>query len=275
MSEPSPHHPSVPLTFSAGGSPVRICPSQASRPAWRVIDPACFTRWRGSFARYDPGSGLWRTSQISLISGFQVYSQKWPRAGIMRAGECSEHQRWARPTVESGGSVSRGWPTMTASEGQRGHGWQRANGRIYPTLTGATGAARAGPTQRASDPHRSGKSATAAKTTGAIDISSTPTTAPVYPSNISKSSIHTHQAAWPTPSATDHKGSSQPGQRRGQLTEPLEPGSGGRLNPSWVEALQGFPPGWTAPTDGLPLQDHSTLGNRHAPDHDSPTTGSD
>lgn len=51
----------------------------------------------------------------------------------------------------------------------------------------------------------------------------------------------------PTPSATDYKGSSKPGQRRGQLTDPamgvLPPG--GKLNPTWVEWLMGWPTGWT------------------------------
>ena len=52
----------------------------------------------------------------------------------------------------------------------------------------------------------------------------------------------------PTPSATDWKGSSKPGQRRGQLTDPamgVIP-SGGLLNVEWVEWLQGWPIGSTA-----------------------------
>ena len=52
----------------------------------------------------------------------------------------------------------------------------------------------------------------------------------------------------PTPSATDWKGSSKPGQRRGQLTDPamgVIP-AGGLLNPEWVEWLQGWPIGATA-----------------------------
>ena len=48
---------------------------------------------------------------------------------------------------------------------------------------------------------------------------------------------------FPTPCATDHKISSQPGQRRGQLTESVA--IGGQLNPTWVEWLMGFPLGWT------------------------------
>jgi len=234
MSEPSPHHPSIPLTFSAGGSPVRICPSQASRPVWRVIDPACFTRWRGSFARYAPGSGSWRTSQISLISGFQLYSQKWPRAGMMRAGECSELTiHWsAHHTVERGGSVSAGWPTPSA--------------QIFDQSPEIFDARRARLKAKGINGNGAGRLL-------AVEV----------------------RRSWPTPSATDHKGSSKPGQRRGQLTEPLEPGSGGRLNPRWVEALQGFPPGWTALTDGRPLRDHSTHGSHPEPELDNPTTGSD
>lgn len=48
---------------------------------------------------------------------------------------------------------------------------------------------------------------------------------------------------WPTPAATDHKGSYAPGQRRGQLPDAVQ--CHGRLNADWVEALMGFPPGWT------------------------------
>jgi hypothetical protein len=56
-------------------------------------------------------------------------------------------------------------------------------------------------------------------------------------------SLATAVAMFPTPSATDHKGSSKPGQRWGQLTEAVA--VGGQLNPTWVEWLMGFPLGWT------------------------------
>jgi hypothetical protein len=51
----------------------------------------------------------------------------------------------------------------------------------------------------------------------------------------------------PTPSANDWKGSSRPGQRRGQLTDPAMGAvpAGGQLNPTWVEWLMGWPTGWT------------------------------
>jgi hypothetical protein len=49
----------------------------------------------------------------------------------------------------------------------------------------------------------------------------------------------------PTPSANDWKGSSKPGQRRRQLTDPemgvIPQGGGGALNPTFCEWLMGFP----------------------------------
>lgn len=71
---------------------------------------------------------------------------------------------------------------------------------------------------------------------------------------------------WPTPTATDHKGSASLGQRRGQLDEateqryshplpsaptgqqpsPTTPRGRRRLNPRFVEWLMGWPLGWTA-----------------------------
>jgi hypothetical protein len=51
----------------------------------------------------------------------------------------------------------------------------------------------------------------------------------------------------PTTSSNDWKGSSKPGQRRGQLTDP-EMGiipAGGQLNPQWEDWFMGWPIGWT------------------------------
>lgn len=57
------------------------------------------------------------------------------------------------------------------------------------------------------------------------------------------------EKTWPSPAATDHKGSSKPGQRRGQLIEATEvpmatmyPAP--RLNPRWTLQLMGLPADW-------------------------------
>jgi len=62
---------------------------------------------------------------------------------------------------------------------------------------------------------------------------------------------------WPTPSATDWKQAGSMGDLRDRLDYAVERGAtkskvyeapqmaGGKLNPSWVEWLQGFPIGWS------------------------------
>ena len=189
MSEPLEPTTWSPLTFSVEGSHARTSPEPGRERVWRVKDPGCFSKWPASFAIYDPAFASWKTFQRSLLGGFQPYSGPWPLSGMMRAGEVCEHRRWAHRTAESGGSVSRGWPTMPASEGQRGHGYQRAQGRIDPTLTGATGAARAWPTPTKSsggDRKHCGISGTTLS--GAAE----------------------RVMNWPTPSLTDFKGGHSP-----------------------------------------------------------------
>lgn len=46
---------------------------------------------------------------------------------------------------------------------------------------------------------------------------------------------------WPTPRVGGSKGSSPSGVKHGDLAARV----GGQLNPTWVEWLMGFPPGWT------------------------------
>jgi hypothetical protein len=54
---------------------------------------------------------------------------------------------------------------------------------------------------------------------------------------------------WPTPTATDGKGSGQNDTVRDRLDYAVEKPDGkripGQLNPTWVEWLMGYPEGWT------------------------------
>lgn len=305
MSATSQHHPSPLRISSAAVSPVRTSPPPAREPGWLVSDPACFSRWPESFASYDPASSSWRTSQRSLLGGWMSFSGRWPLSGTMRGGEVCEHRRWVHLTEESDGSVSGGepkvmpwatptkhdskqgggwstygrclprevlqaWPTMTASEAKRGHGYQRdQQGRVYPTLTGATGAAQAWPTPDSGVFNY-------AETPASFDARARKRKQEKQDNGNGNGKVLAVEVrrSWPTASATDYKGSSKPGQRRGQFTEPIEPGSGGRLNPAWVEMLMGFPAGWTS-TDGPPLRGLSTPTSRRAPAPDNPTTEHD
>lgn len=75
---------------------------------------------------------------------------------------------------------------------------------------------------------------------------------------------------WPTPQERDHRGADKPGQanyerkKASGYTLDLNTIAGGLLNPDWVEALQGFPQGWTD-IAGPQVQDkRSTHGKRRA-----------
>ncbi len=68
---------------------------------------------------------------------------------------------------------------------------------------------------------------------------------------------------WPTPTQRDYKSGTGVQSRPGH-PPPLTDVVQGTLNPEWIEALMGFPVGWTA-LDGQPCQDTpSTSGNLHA-----------
>jgi len=264
MSEISPLRPFHLSISCAGAFPVRTSAQPAREPAWLVRDPACFSKWPGSFASYDPESSSWRTFQRSLLGGWIPYSGRWPLSGMLRGGEVCEHQRWAHLIAERGGSVSLGWPTPTAQAAEHGAPteWEKQSGRNGLWIA----AAQAWPTPIATETKQPTNSLSRLVATGQRLCKGDKRRSGNGATGAAK--------AWPTASATDYKGSSKPGQRRGQLTEPIEPGSGGRLNPAWVEMLMGFPAGWTL-TDGPHLQGHSTHGSHPAPDQDSPTTETD
>ncbi len=53
-------------------------------------DQGCGGKWPASFARFNPALFLWKTPQLSLLEGLDVFLETWPRWGIMRDGECWE-----------------------------------------------------------------------------------------------------------------------------------------------------------------------------------------
>jgi hypothetical protein len=71
------------------------------------------------FAKYDPATHSWKTSQISLFTTtLEPYSGTWPAHGMMRSGQCLELTTWVLPTAANGSGYS--WPTPVAQEGGQG-----------------------------------------------------------------------------------------------------------------------------------------------------------
>ena len=212
-------------------------------------DQECGEKWLASFVKYDPDSSLWRTHQCSLLGDLEEFSETWPQWGLMRDGECWE-QRMLEQTIRGtesglspngvdsfhtpnttgldGGSNSRkalkkrqeNWPTPDANCGQRG---------TQPNWI---------PRRKSGQPAQ-------------------------YTINQA-----VRDRMFPTPQASDNRdrgNMSNPSiQRRVQkgkqimLSQSVHPTSG-KLNPTWVEWLMGWPLQWT---DLKPLvmdKSHSVL----------------
>lgn len=266
MSEPASsggwESPALPLTWSAEVSPAN--PSRSLAAAERRTTSGGSGLRRGpSFATYDLRGRCWRTYRVYLSGEWETYSETWPRSGMTRSGTAYPLAPSAPRTSATGYSSSphqAEFPTPSATAyGSSGNGsGNNTTSRGRPSLE--TMAARAmWPTPRAQDAKHS-----------------TPTD---YELNrdAAKDLLHVRVArVWPTPRATDgsHGGRVTPrkGREGGNLIEAVsartiwptptardagrgagwdEPGRplservGGALNPTWVEWLMGFPPGWT------------------------------
>lgn len=69
-----------------------------------------------SLARFDLDTSTWRTPQFSLLGDWDLYSEIWPRSGLMRGGECWEQPMLELRTSETGSGL---WPTPNVPNGGR------------------------------------------------------------------------------------------------------------------------------------------------------------
>lgn len=106
-------------TWWREGSPAPISVLQEEVPGSKE-SPADFGfKWPGSFAKWHPHSRSWRTRQCSLLEDWTVFSETFPRWGMMRDGEL-----WALPTpaalmaeIASGSlHTTSNWPTPTCAD---------------------------------------------------------------------------------------------------------------------------------------------------------------
>lgn len=86
----------------------------------RGVAPDSGLRCTESFARFDRDSCLWRTPQCSLLADLDVFSETWPRAGMMRRGWCWELQMSElRMSARESGFSRMTWLTPMALDGMR------------------------------------------------------------------------------------------------------------------------------------------------------------
>ena len=101
-----------PSMSSVEDSPVKTSAQPAEDKESPESDQDCGPNRPESFARWNPHSSSWRTRQCSLLGGLELYSETWPRWGMMRDGECSELMTLEPHTSER---ESGYLPTPTAS----------------------------------------------------------------------------------------------------------------------------------------------------------------
>ena len=226
-------HGGAVLTWFRAASRARTSVALDVGPALTEPEAVFGLKCSGSFARWNPVSSSWKTPQLSLLGGLDVFSETWPRSGSMRSGWCWERTTLERRTDES---ESGFWPTpRAANPGSRPNGkggkvldeevkiaeGLRLRGeKLWPTPTVC------------GNYNRKGASAT------------------------SGDGLATAVRTWPTPQASDNRDRgniSNPSiQRRIAMGKQIglsmpvkEDATGGSLNPNWVEWLMGWPIGWT------------------------------
>ena len=211
--------------LSAVDSPARIFPALARGQASQASGLGFGGRWHELSVKFDRDTSSWRTHLCLFDEDLPWSSVTLPRWGMMLDGVCWERET---PGPLIGGTASGYWVTPCAMDATPIKG-----GNLYQTETGSVRHMR--------EDGRSSNRGLEAQVLYAT---------PAATANQLSPSMQKHpgcRAMWPTPAATDHKGSSRPGQRRGQLTDPNMGAikAGGQLNPTWVEWLMGWPLGWT------------------------------
>jgi hypothetical protein len=181
----------------------------------------CGERWHGLLARFDPDSHLWRTVQCSLVEDLNESLQTLPPWGMTVGGEL-----YLLPTL-----------VQTTNENESGL-WLTPSTVDIPTRSAES------MEKRLDYRKKIGR-----KGVGAGCLSEQ-----VEWSGTGPPIGYITKESWPTPTANMYKGSSaavirKNGQDRSwqslhyaveQVTD-----IGGRLNPTWVEWLMGWPLGWT------------------------------
>lgn len=211
----------------------------------KVRNPDSGWKWPESFAKYDHDSRSWRTRQCSLLEGLVVYSETWPRWGLMRDGESSVQPT---PALRISESASGLWPTPKASEaGPDFAAFDRGKSPSLQTMVALY------PTPRSTDGDRGGRGDLIQAVRGNPNKHyKFPT-----PHGFSKDGRSngpsgnelgravnrlTKDGLYTTPCADDTGHRKAPYAQGGVA---LSAQVGGSLNPPWVEWLMGWPIGWT------------------------------
>jgi len=109
-------HPHTPAEYIASmqDSLAKILAMQENKlESARKREADCIGKSSESLSWFDHNTSSWRTSQQSLVTDWELYSETWPRAGTMQDGFVYELPMLAQITEETDGSY---WLTPRANE---------------------------------------------------------------------------------------------------------------------------------------------------------------
>jgi DNA (cytosine-5)-methyltransferase 1 len=224
------------LTSYLAAFPVRTSAPQERAQELTESDPGCGHIWQELLARYDPATSLWKTPQCSLLEDSIEFSGTWPRWGSMRDGVSYQQQTLVPHTEETEfGLLPDGknffhTPNTTGMDG--GSNSRKALKKRQETWP--TPAARDGNSTNTLETLMDGR----------------------FVDQLANRVKMVENNLWTTPCSRDWKGKTitknHPEGFNKSLandvikstTTPDSPNSG-KLNPTWVEWLMGWPLGWT------------------------------
>lgn len=207
-----------------------------------------------------PAELVWLKPQQTITGEWESYSETWPPSGTMRSGKASRLPPLVRRTSAGGSSLL---PAITASEG----GANKSPGedsKVRPTLTtmarhnlwatpqAADSWVPAHTTEntlKRGNPDAKNRSRPGTLTKQVVEPKYWPTPTAGEGTGAGHAgkgglNLRTAVETFPTPTVEDAKNNNGPSQSS-RNTPPLNAVIGGRLNPEFVEWLQGFPKGWT------------------------------
>ena len=225
---------SPPSMSSPADSHVRTSPMRENRLVLKAHALVFGENTHDLLAKLDPSTQSWRTCQRSFLeiegNGLERFSETWPESGTMQDGVAYRQPTVVRSISATGSGY---WPTPTRHIAQE-NAYPADLRRHSPGLGTEVHTREANnmrPTPTANGNHnRKGASAT------------------------SGDGLATAVKMWPTPASSDNRDrgnlSTPAVKRRRQKGKQLGLSmvvseKSGALNPTWVEALMGYPHGWT------------------------------
>ena len=186
----------------------------------------CGEKWRASFTKYDPDMRLWKTHQCLLLGDLEPFSETWPQWGLMRNGEC-----WERRTLEQ---TTRGTESGLSPNG--------VDSFHTPNTTGLDGGSNSRKALKKRQETWPTPDANCGKRGSQPDW--TPTRKSGQHAQYTINQAVRDKEKFPTPTSHNSKEGAHPSEFN-RNTPSLATHAGGKLNPTWVEWLMGWPLGWT------------------------------